>query len=72
MFWRLRLGIGHPGVRELVTPYLLGRTSAAEREPVEQAVRAGADVVPLLIEQGAERVMQKLHTRPAPTTPSVN
>lgn len=67
-FWRLRLGIGHPGARELVTPYLLGRTSAAEREPLEQAVSAGADIVPLLIEQGAERAMQKLHTRPVPPT----
>ena len=27
-FWRLRIGIGHPGARELVTPYLLGRTPA--------------------------------------------
>jgi len=64
-FWRLRLGIGHPGVRELVTPYLLGRTSAAERAPLEEAVKAAADIVPLIIEQGAERAMQKLHTRAA-------
>jgi PTH1 family peptidyl-tRNA hydrolase len=64
-FWRLRIGIGHPGARELVTPYLLDRTSAAERAPVEEAARAGADIIPLLIEQGAERVMQKLHTRAA-------
>jgi PTH1 family peptidyl-tRNA hydrolase len=62
-FWRLRLGIGHPGVRELVTPYLLGRTSAAERAPLEDAVRSAADIVPLIIEQGAEKAMQKLHTR---------
>jgi PTH1 family peptidyl-tRNA hydrolase len=64
-FWRLRIGIGHPGSRELVTPYLLGRTSAAERAPLEEAARAGADIIPLLIEQGAERAMQKLHTRAA-------
>lgn len=62
-FWRLRLGIGHPGVRELVTPYLLGRTSAAERSPLEEAVRVAADIVPSIIEQGAEKAMQKLHTR---------
>jgi len=65
-FWRLRIGIGHPGNREGVTPYLLGRTSNAEREPLEAAARAGADIMPLLVEQGAERAMQKLHTRPAP------
>jgi PTH1 family peptidyl-tRNA hydrolase len=62
-FWRLRLGIGHPGTRELVTPYLLGRTSAEERLPLEMAVREAADFVPLLLEQGAAVAMQKLHTR---------
>jgi peptidyl-tRNA hydrolase, PTH1 family len=63
-FWRLRMGIGHPGVRELVTPYLLGRTSAAERAPLEAAVLQAADFVPVLLEQGAAVAMQKLHTRP--------
>lgn len=63
-FWRLRIGVGHPGSRELVTPYLLGRTGSAEREPLEAAARQGADLVPLLLEQGAEKAMQQLHTRP--------
>lgn len=63
-FWRVRLGVGHPGAREMVTPYLLGRTSAAEREPVEQAVAAAADIIPLLLEQGPGAAMQRLHTRP--------
>src|SRR5690606_8275070 len=30
-FWRLRIGVGHPGHRDLVTPYLLGRLGAADR-----------------------------------------
>ncbi len=64
-FWRLRLGVGHPGSRDLVTPYLLGRTSAAEREPVEQALQPAADIVPVLLEQGGEAAMQQLHTRAA-------
>jgi peptidyl-tRNA hydrolase, PTH1 family len=62
-FWRLRIGIGHPGVRELVTPYLLGGTSSEEREPLYAAVQASADVMPALFENGAEHVMQQLHTR---------
>lgn len=61
-FWRLRIGVGHPGSREMVTPWLLGRTSSGERVPVEQAMPAAADVIPLMIEQGAERAMQQLHT----------
>jgi PTH1 family peptidyl-tRNA hydrolase len=65
-FWRLRIGVGHPGVRELVTPWLLGRTSSAERAPVEQGLPLGADSVSLMLEQGAERAMQQLHTSPPP------
>ena len=64
-FWRMRLGIGHPGARERVNPWLLGRTNADERAAVEQAVRTAADVLPMTIEQGAESAMQKLHTRVA-------
>lgn len=62
-FWRLRIGIGHPGAREQVNPWLLGQTNAGERLPVEQAVQRAADIVLELLEQGAEKTMQKLHTR---------
>jgi peptidyl-tRNA hydrolase, PTH1 family len=62
-FWRIRIGVGHPGQRELVTPYLLGRTSSQERAVLELAARAAAEVVPDILEHGAERVMQQLHTR---------
>jgi PTH1 family peptidyl-tRNA hydrolase len=62
-FWRLRIGIAHPGARELVTPYLLSRTTAEDRAPLQQAVQQAADIVPVLIEQGAERAMLSLHTR---------
>jgi PTH1 family peptidyl-tRNA hydrolase len=64
-FWRLRIGVGHPGNRELVTPFLLGRTGNAERELIEGSLPAAADAVAMLLEHGAERAMQQLHTRPA-------
>lgn len=62
-FWRLRIGVGHPGDRELVTPWLLNRTSAGERAPIEKMIPAAADAVLMLVEQGAERAMHKLHTQ---------
>ncbi|MEO8309417.1 MAG: aminoacyl-tRNA hydrolase [Pseudomonadota bacterium] len=65
-FWRLRLGVGHPGNREQVTPWLLSRSSAAEREELQPGVVAAADIVPLVIEQGAAAAMQKLHSRTSP------
>ena len=63
-FWRLRIGVGHPGSRELVTPYLLGRLGPAERAPIEASLPAAADIIPVLLEHGAERAMQQLHTTP--------
>ena len=69
-FWRLRLGVGHPGNREQVTPWLLSRSSAAEREALEPGVCAAADIVPVMIEQGSAVAMQKLHSRASPTKDS--
>jgi len=62
-FWRLRIGVGHPGVKELVNPFLTGAARVNERVPIEAAVQRAADIVPELLELGAERAMQKLHTR---------
>lgn len=61
-YWRLRIGVGHPGVRDLVTPYLLGRLGASERAPIDQCIPAAADIIPVLLEQGPEKAMQQLHT----------
>jgi len=60
-FWRLRLGIGHPGSRDLVTDYVLNRASSAEQALIEDGVLAGADIVPVVLDQGAQAAMQKLH-----------
>ncbi len=62
-FWRLRLGIGHPGSRDLVSGYVLNRASAAEQVLLDEATRAAADILPVLLRDGAQPAMQKLHTR---------
>ncbi|MFZ9709420.1 MAG: aminoacyl-tRNA hydrolase [Steroidobacteraceae bacterium] len=62
-FWRLRLGIGHPGHKDLVHDYVLQRASSSEESAIHAAIAAAADVLPLLIEQGAEKAMNRLHTR---------
>jgi PTH1 family peptidyl-tRNA hydrolase len=62
-FWRLRIGVGHPGAREQVTPWLLGATGASERSVLETAVQQAADSVQELLEKGSAQAMQKLHTR---------
>jgi peptidyl-tRNA hydrolase, PTH1 family len=63
-FWRLRLGVGHPGNKADVIDYVLTRAPRSEEDLILEAVSTAADCIPLLIEQGAERAMTTLHSRP--------
>jgi len=45
---RVRIGIGHPGVKELVHGYVLGDFAKADRDWVEPLMEAMADAAPLL------------------------
>jgi peptidyl-tRNA hydrolase, PTH1 family len=62
-FWRLRLGIGHPGNKADVIDYVLTRAPRGEEDLILDAVGTAADCIPLLLEQGAERAMTRLHSR---------
>ncbi len=64
-FWRLRLGIGHPGKgrREEVVNYVLRPASSADEEQILDAVNAAIDMLPVLLEQSAERAKTQLHSR---------
>jgi PTH1 family peptidyl-tRNA hydrolase len=66
-FWRLRIGIGHPGHRDEVTDYVLQRASSDEERVLHEAVLEAADMLPLLIEQGPQKAMHRLHTRAGDT-----
>jgi PTH1 family peptidyl-tRNA hydrolase len=72
-FWRLRIGIGHPGDRAQVLDYVLGRPQAAEAQLIQDAIAAAADAVVVLLTQGAQNAMTRLHSRDsaaaAPATP---
>ena len=73
-FWRLRLGIGHPGDRDAVLDYVLGRPPAAEAALIHEAVLAAADAVPVMLTDGAQKAMSRLHARggavPSPPRPA--
>jgi len=68
-FWRLRIGIGHPGDRSQVLDYVLGRPPAAEAQLIRAAIEAAADVVPVLLTEGAQVAMNLLHGPPAANDP---
>lgn len=63
-FHRLRIGIGHPGHKELVTPWVLGRASAAHDILIGQAIDAALDALPLAVQGNFMDAMTRLHTRP--------
>lgn len=65
-FLRLRIGIGHPGQRDLVTPYVLHAPSAEEHAAIDAAIAASLEVAPALFAGEFERAMQQLHTQQLP------
>jgi PTH1 family peptidyl-tRNA hydrolase len=64
-FHRLRLGIGHPGHKDRVTPWVLGRASVADENAIIGAVGAALDVLPLAVAGELSEAMTRLHTAPA-------
>jgi len=59
-YWRVRMGIGHPGDKNLVSGYVLHDFAKADQPWVDALVDACADALPLLIEGEAERFMNKV------------
>jgi PTH1 family peptidyl-tRNA hydrolase len=61
-FWRLRIGIGHPGDRAAVVDYVLNDPRREERELMDQAMHKAQDIAHLVIEGKTEAAMLKLHS----------
>jgi PTH1 family peptidyl-tRNA hydrolase len=61
-FHRLRLGIGHPGHKDRVTSWVLGRPGVVDEEAILGAVGESLDVLPLVVRGGINEAMKRLHT----------
>jgi len=61
-YWRLRLGIGHPGDRNAVADYVLNKPSAEDRAEIDEAIGRSIEVLPLCIAGDLQGAMQKLHS----------
>jgi peptidyl-tRNA hydrolase, PTH1 family len=70
-FWRVRLGVGHPGVKELVQPYVLQNFDAEEIGWLVPLLDAVAEALPVLIADDAPGFMSKvaLILKPPPPKP---
>ncbi len=64
-YWRLRLGIGHPGVKAEVVDYVLRKPAPEQRELIEQTIARTLDALDLLLAGEMERAMMKVHVKPA-------
>jgi PTH1 family peptidyl-tRNA hydrolase len=61
-FWRLRLGIGHPGDRSQVIDYVLQRAAPVDEEALLSAIDGALQVLPVFVRDGSEKAMHALHT----------
>ncbi len=66
-FYRLRLGIGHPGHSSLVSNYVLGRAPRSEQELLSTSIDFALGVLPEMLAGDWSRAMQKLHSQKATT-----
>jgi len=62
-FTRLRLGIGHPGSQDKVSPYVLGRPSQDDRQLIEIAIKESVDVMPLVFAGDYQEALNGLHQK---------
>jgi len=69
-YWRLRLGIGHPGVKSEVVDYVLRKPPAAEREAIVAAIDLSIQSLDLLLAGDMDKAMMKLHAKPARPKPA--
>ncbi|MFT4058756.1 MAG: aminoacyl-tRNA hydrolase [Legionella sp.] len=60
-FHRLRIGIGHPGHKDLVHQYVLGKPSVHDRQQIYDAIDRGIVVIPLVLSGDLARAMNQLN-----------
>lgn len=60
-FWRLRIGVGHPGDRAEVVNFVLNAPRKEEQALIDGALQKAQEVAPLIIEGKLEAAMQNLH-----------
>ncbi len=63
-FWRLRIGIGHPGDKSQVANFVLHAPNRDEQSLIEQNIDQSTTLLPLLLQGKFEEAMLKLHTKP--------
>ena len=63
-FWRLRVGIGHPGHKDLVADYVLDRARRAEQDAIDPPFERSLELMTHLAGGRMQDAMTWLHTSP--------
>lgn len=62
-YYRLRLGIDHPGDRNLVVGYVLNKPSAEHRRQIDDAIRKSLEAMPAILAGEWEEAVRFLHSK---------
>jgi peptidyl-tRNA hydrolase, PTH1 family len=65
-YWRLRIGIGHPGSPEAGADYVLHKPAQEERAAIDFAIGRALEVLPAVLAGDLQGAMLKLHTEAEP------
>ena len=72
-YWRLRVGIGHPGVKSEVVNWVLKKPSPDQRKLIDDSIIHSLKSYPALLEGDMEKATMQIHTskppRPKPPRP---
>lgn len=72
-YWRLRLGIGHPGVKAEVVDYVLRKPKPEHRDAIHDSISKTLPVLDMLLAGEMERALAKLNAKPPrPKPPRVD
>jgi len=63
-YWRLRLGIGHPGVKHEVANFVLRKPPASEREAIHKCIDQALDATDALLTGDMNKAIQLVHAQP--------
>lgn len=69
-YQRVRIGIGHPGHKDRVAPYVLSDFAKSEREIIEEVMRGISDGTASLVSGDSSKFMNAIARRVAPPRPS--
>jgi PTH1 family peptidyl-tRNA hydrolase len=62
-YWRLRIGVGHPGDRNKVVDYVLSQASKNDEIDISHAIDIAVDCIQLILDGEMQKAMNKLHSK---------